>query len=244
MTSFRPGYNNNQQQQQQEEHSDDEKIESPVTLPAKITSVQVQKKHKDRYSLFADDQFLIGISEDTLIESNLKKGDAVDEGTFENLIKTEYKSKLRFWLIDRLASRDHSRAELYRKAVQKGYDKNLTNALLDQLESADYLSDERFTKAFVRDKHKLNKWGPRKIQAALQQKGITSDVAKKELDNQLDKQDLYKQAKTLLQKKRNRYEREPDFMKRKQKMMRFLAGRGFSGDVFFNAVDDELEAWK
>jgi len=26
--------------------------------------------------------------------------------------------------------------------------------------------------------------------------------------------------------------------------MRFLAGRGFSGDVLFNAVDDVLEAWK
>lgn len=43
-------------------------------LPLIITDIKIQKKNKNRYSLFNEDLFLAGISEKTLADFSLKKG--------------------------------------------------------------------------------------------------------------------------------------------------------------------------
>lgn len=40
----------------------------------KITKIEVQKKNKERFNLFLDEQFEMGIDIDTLVKFNLKKG--------------------------------------------------------------------------------------------------------------------------------------------------------------------------
>ena len=40
----------------------------------KITKIEVQRKNKERFNLFLDEQFEMGIDIDTLVKFNLKKG--------------------------------------------------------------------------------------------------------------------------------------------------------------------------
>ena len=43
-------------------------------LPLTITAIQVQKKNKERFSLYHEDRFLLGVSTQTLVSCSLKKG--------------------------------------------------------------------------------------------------------------------------------------------------------------------------
>ncbi|MDT4014759.1 recombination regulator RecX, partial [Staphylococcus aureus] len=44
----------------------------------KITKIEVQKKNKERFNLFLDEQFEMGIDIDTLVKFNLKKGQQLE----------------------------------------------------------------------------------------------------------------------------------------------------------------------
>ena len=48
--------------------------ETGHTLPGVITAITTQKRNKERYSVFVDNEFLIGVAEETLLEHQLKKG--------------------------------------------------------------------------------------------------------------------------------------------------------------------------
>lgn len=49
----------------------------------KITKIEVQKKNKERFNLFLDEQFEMGIDIDTLVKFNLKKGQQLEVMTWQ-----------------------------------------------------------------------------------------------------------------------------------------------------------------
>jgi len=56
---------------------------------------------------------------------------------------------LRSRAISLLGRREHSRAELLRKLTQRGGQKGVLEAVLDELEAEGLLSEARFVEAFV-----------------------------------------------------------------------------------------------
>lgn len=71
-----------------------------------------------------------------------------------------------------LARREHSRQELVLKLRQRGFEPASIEPILDEYEERDWLSDQRFADMLVRQRHEAG-YGPLKIRADLQQKGIT-----------------------------------------------------------------------
>lgn len=217
--------------------------EPPVALPAIISDIKTQKKDSDRFNIYANSIFLIGISKQVRDDFQLKQGDSIDHSTFKKLYTKEYYQKLRSYLLKLLGRREYSRLELYDKATKKGYDRNYTNTILDELESKNLLSNRRYTEFFVRDKFSLNRWGPRKIKSKLLKKGIDQNLIEEVIAENISRNEMRRCCLELLEKKRRTYLREDDPYKRKQKMLRFLSGRGFSGNLCFKAVETVLEKW-
>ena len=57
----------------------------------KVTKIEVQKKNKERFNLFLDGEFEMGIDIDTLVKFNLKKDQILepsDMQIFKNMITT------------------------------------------------------------------------------------------------------------------------------------------------------------
>ena len=121
-----------------------------------------------------------------------------------------------------LARREHSRRELTDKLRQKGYNTDEIEACCDELEAKTYLSDERFTLAFVKDRIQKGH-GPLKIKAALLSKGVHQSLIEQcELWQDNDWQAL---AYQVASKKLLLLEDEPLTVKRK--LNQFLQQRGF-----------------
>lgn len=213
--------------------------EPPVDLPANVTAIKPQKR-SGRFNIFADDAFLIGVSEEVLQQLSIQKGSTITHDLFRKLYQKEYRSKLYHYLMKLLARREYSRAELYRKAMEKGYDKRLINNLLDEFQGKEYLSDERYARAFVKDKFSINRWGPVKIKSHLMKKGIDKELAGNIIAGLISEDEMLTACTTLLSKKQAQFDREEDSYKRKQKMLRYLASRGFPSSVCFKAVESCL----
>ena len=98
-----------------------------------------------------------------------------------------------------------------------------------------YVDDERYARAFVKDKIRYNKWGRRKVKQALWLKRIDDNIQRTVLDEISDEEYL-KVLKPLLKQKTKSIKAESDY-ERNQKLVRFALGRGFTFDIIRQCLD-------
>jgi regulatory protein len=97
------------------------------------------------------------------------------------------------------------------------------------------VDDERYARAFVKDKIRYNKWGRRKVQQGLWMKHIDDEIQQKVL-NEVDDEEYLKVLKPLLKQKNKSIKAENDY-ERNQKLVRFALGRGFTFDIIKQCLD-------
>lgn len=107
--------------------------------------------------------------------------------------------------------------------------------VMQRLVSEHYVDDERYARAFVRDKIRYNKWGRRKVEQALWQKRIDDDIRQQVLREVADEEYL-SVLRPLLKQKRRSTKAENDY-ELNQKLVRFALGRGFTYDIIRQCLD-------
>jgi regulatory protein len=138
--------------------------------------------------------------------------------------------------MDLLARREHARSELERK-LSRHFDREAIAQALDRLAEEGLQSDRRFAEAFVRERATRG-YGPQRINAELQQRGIADRVAQAALATVCEEEgiDWREQARSALCKKFGQATLPADFRERARRL-RFLSYRGFDTSQFAAASD-------
>ena len=137
------------------------------------------------------------------------------------------------------ARSEHCQHDMLEKMRLWGVPQEEQSAVMDRLVGERYVDDERFTRAFVRDKVRYGKWGRRKIEQALWQKRIDSELASSVLDEVDDDEYLAVLKPLLSQKLKNiRASSHRDMQAR---LVRFAMSRGFTMDIIRQCVDNADE---
>ena len=103
------------------------------------------------------------------------------------------------------------------------------NKIIDLLIQEKFLDDARYATFYVRDKFRFNGWGKIKLRVMLRQKDLPLAIIEDAL-NQIDPE-LYKQTCTRLISEKSASLKESNQFKRKGKLFRFAAQRGFETDL-------------
>lgn len=131
-----------------------------------------------------------------------------------------------------LARREHTRAELRAKLlphVEEGED---VDAVLDELEKHNWLSDSRAAELIVNSRR--GRFGAQRIAHEMRQKGLSDDLVGQALP-QLRETEL-EAARDVWQKK---FGELPQDQKEKARQVRFLQSRGFAMDVVMKVLRHE-----
>ena len=99
------------------------------------------------------------------------------------------------------------------------------DAVIAKLKELGYLSDERFAADYTRMRQENEKFGKRRVQQGLMQKGIATDLTNKTLTAAYDEVDEVVLAKQYVERKRMK---KPEGDKEVARAMRRLVGAGFS----------------
>ena len=140
------------------------------------------------------------------------------------------------------AQAEHCQQEMRDKMRRWELDETVQNRIIDRLIKERYIDDERYARAFVKDKIRYNKWGRRKVQQALWQKHIDADIQQRVLD-EIDEKEYLDILRPLLKQKRKNIKAESDY-ELNQKLVRFALGRGFGFDIIrqcLNVDDIDIE---
>lgn len=136
-----------------------------------------------------------------------------------------------------LARRRYSVHDLQKKLNEKFPEqKEETETVIKLFISKKYLDDAEYARLFVRDQLIRKPQGLRMIRQKLSQKGISTSNLQQFLDDEGSTE--YDIARRALEKKLRTLKKETS-QKKKEKLFRFLASRGFSMDVIMKVLRQE-----
>lgn len=130
---------------------------------------------------------------------------------------------------------EHCRAEVTEKLQRWGIPYDAIDRILQRLEQEKYIDEERFCRAFVRDKYRLAKWGKVKIGQALQLKKISRGTFGPLL-NEIEEEEYLSILGGLLTAKRKSVHAENDY-ELNGKLIRFALSRGFEMKDIRNCIE-------
>ena len=220
------------------EHRSERQKEILDQLPLTVTRITAQKKNSDRYSLFHEKKFLIGIGRKTRQDFSIETGILLTPTLYRQLTEAENLSSIREICYRYLARRDHSSSELRKKINKKGFNNKDIELIIEDLVKRGLLNDKEFAKKFAVDKMELNSWGPKKIRSELFKKGVDRKIINQIVENLAPIDDLKQICIDLVLKRKRHFLREEDLFKRKQKIYRYLVGRGFSSSIITSSLPE------
>lgn len=136
---------------------------------------------------------------------------------------------------------EHCQHDMLEKMRQWGVGDDEQAEVMARLVDGKYVDDERYARAFVRDKIIYNKWGRRKVEQALWAKRIDSDISQRVLD-EIDDETYVGILRPMLRQKRRSTKAQGEY-ELTTKLIKFAMGRGFTMDIIRQCieVDDESE---
>ena len=137
------------------------------------------------------------------------------------------------------AQAEHCEQEMRDKMRRWELDETVQNRIINRLIKERYVDDERYARAFVKDKIRYNKWGRRKVQQALWQKRIDADIQQRVLD-EIEEKEYLDILRPLLKQKRKSIKAENDY-ELNRKLVRFALSRGFDFSIIRQCMDVEEE---
>ena len=146
---------------------------------------------------------------------------------------TEQEAYLRLTAL--CAQAEHCQQEMRNKMKRWEMTPEAQDRVITRLIKERYIDDERYARAFVKDKIRYNKWGRRKIQQGLWMKRIDDDIQQRILD-EIDDEEYLNVLKPLLAQKRKSIKTQNDY-ELNQKLVRFALGRGFTFDIIRQCLD-------
>ena len=152
--------------------------------------------------------------------------------------KTEQEAYLQ--LAAMCAQAEHCEQEMRDKMKRWGIEPDAQDRVVARLVKERYVDNERYARAFVKDKIRYNKWGRRKVMQALWMKRIDDDIQRSVLD-EIDDKEYIAVLAPLLKQKRKTIKAKSDY-ELNQKLVRFALGRGFDFGIIRQCmdVDDEM----
>jgi regulatory protein len=140
----------------------------------------------------------------------------------------------------RLCSRtEQCSTDVKRKILAAGHADEEADEIIDMLKKENFLNDERYIKAYVTDKFRINKWGKIKMRYYLKGKGLPDEIIQSGLDEIDDEK--YKQVLLKILKDKAKSVRKKNKFEKMGQVIRFAQGRGFEPEMIHRYLNEVLE---
>lgn len=199
----------------------------------RITAISSQRRNPDRYSIFIEGEFVLGIDKKTIEDMDLRVGKLVDEKDLKKITSQEELNKAQAYALMLLGYRERSLREIKMRMRQKGYEEKLVEKVVKYLKDRNLINDKRFTQLWAESRIKKG-YGRWRIQSELEQKGVNREIGDEILKDLYSGIDEVQVALDLVEKKRW-VSKEP--LRLTERVSNLLRRRGFSFEVISDVVE-------
>lgn len=195
----------------------------------KITELELQKKNKDRYNIYVDNEYYTSADAIVIIKNKLESGQDIELSFLEKVCMESNIEKAKKYVLDYCLGKTEQ--VVRQKLKHKGYDLNVINKIIEFLFNYNLVNDEQYALSYAHDALFLKKYGTHKIKFMLKLKGVSEENIKNAL-NKIKYSDEMEIATKLYNNVLDKYKRkaknERDL---KNKIYTYLSSRGFQNDI-------------
>lgn len=204
----------------------------------KITRLE-RAKTTDRINIFVDEEYLFSIEENTLVKFGLYKDKHLNKEEIQEIQRYDTYEYLYSKALGYISIRARSEKEVWKYLKNKlkklkDEEKNLTEIVgkvVAKLKENKYLDDKNFAKWVVNSKLNQKKYSRKQIRQRLFQSGISREITNDLLNKEENIEKEQESLKKLAKKKAKQLESQDiPVAKRKEKLIIYLQGKGFSWD--------------
>ncbi len=190
--------------------------------------ISIAKKDEKTVVVKFDNGEKLFLNYEIFLKNGLRKNIEISESRFSLLIRENQIFHIHQRAFRYLGRRLHSENELRIKLLQKKYDIELINIVLDELKEKKYLNDYEFASLFADENIKNKLWGKMKLNAELAKRGVDRNIVSQILAEKYPEGNELDKAFILAEKKYNSISsREKDVIKLNEKLIRFLISKGY-----------------
>lgn len=129
--------------------------------------------------------------------------------------------------------------EIKKKLMDWGLDKYDAEAMIEELKQEKYIDDERYVRAYVRDKFRIDKWGRTKIRYYLLQKKLSGDLIKIGLEE--IEEEKYVKLLIQIMKQKAKIIKSKNRFDKMAKIIRFTQNRGFEPEYIHKHLNEVVK---
>ncbi|HVX92701.1 MAG TPA: RecX family transcriptional regulator [Candidatus Dojkabacteria bacterium] len=207
-----------------------------------ITNLEVQKKNTSRFSLFVDNNFVIGISAATIAQYNLYKGKTIEEDLLKEInhfeLLNRFFDRTLGYISGMMKSEFSIRTYLKNLAYKKKGDwfsedyfeqvEDIIEKVIEKLKKYNYINDKQYAQEFIQARLKYKPRSHMQLEQELYSKGISKDIISDLLKDYSNSDTIY-----LVYKKKFG---DTKIDKDDRKKIDFLARKGFNWDDISNLM--------
>lgn len=202
----------------------------------KITEIKTQLKNTEKVSVYIDGKYTFSLTIAQLAENKkVRVNSELTDSEVEELKKLSKLTNQYIRMVALVYARPRSEYEIRTKLKSKKIEPEEIEEIISKLIKNNYLDDEAFAKWWVSGRKSSRPISSLKLKSELAQKGVKSDLASRIISANFTKEDELEALRKLIQKKKDKYE-DP------QKLMSFLASKGFNYSQIKEVLSEESSA--
>jgi regulatory protein len=133
------------------------------------------------------------------------------------------------------AGREYTSAEILSKLKLWGLEAEESGRIIQLLKNENFINEERYAFAFVKDKFRYNKWGKLKIAAHLRSKNVSDEVIRKALDS-IDEETYRNTIENIISTHRHSVKAKNQY-DLKAKLLRYGLSKGFESHLLYDLLN-------
>ena len=167
----------------------------------KVTKIEVQKKNKERFNLFLDGEFEMGIDIDTLVKFNLKKDQILEPSDMQNIQEYDHYRRGVNLAIQYLSYKKRTEREVIQYLEKNDIQSNAIQDVIDYCYKEKFIDHEDYAESLKNTMIHTTDKGPEIYRQKLYQLGIEVTIIEKYVEAYEQQQpldDVIKVAKKVM----------------------------------------------
>lgn len=140
-----------------------------------VTLIEKQKKNKNKYNIFIDDEYAFSCYVEDFLEVGLKEGDILTSEQYNYYVNLFSLKQAQKDILKYLSYKMRTEYEVSKKLKENGYSDEIIKKLILKFKEYGYINDEIYAKLFI-DEKKQMLYSKYRIINELKLKGINIDT--------------------------------------------------------------------
>ncbi len=203
----------------------------------KISDIRIQKRNKNRFSIYVDGRYRFSLDEHTLGRAGFHIGDEIDEDKIQNYSARDEFFRARDYGLLLLSYRDRSEQEFRKRLLDRAYNRDVVEEVIDLFKGENLINDRLFAEKWIEHILGSRPMGAMRVRHELRAKRVDEQVVDDVVGRMLDREKERDLAHTAADKKMRALKGYP-IDKVRRRLFQHLQGRGFQFDIIHDVMKE------